>query len=160
MGENKSKQPRVLVVDDERSVADMIVGYLSEAGYLARAVYSGKEALRVFKAGGFQVVITDLKMPGFDGLSLIAALKKIDNNAVIILISGCGAINNVARAIQLGAYDFIAKPFNREDLIPAVLRAADHHALSAQHRRYKRRLILLAATLPLWFLLGYFIVKI
>ena len=82
------KEARILVVDDEKQVADVLVDYLSNLGYQTVAAYSGYDALSKFKDGDFQLIITDLKMPEMDGMELLDAAKRLDKRVVVVVITG------------------------------------------------------------------------
>ena len=110
------KEARILVVDDEKQVADVLVDYLSNLGYQTVAAYSGYDALSKFKDGDFQLIITDLKMPEMDGMGLLEVVKGWDKRAMVIVITGYGTIESAVEAIKKGAYDFIPKPFKMEEL--------------------------------------------
>jgi DNA-binding NtrC family response regulator len=156
----KLENAPVLVVDDDRDLADVIVTYLARRGYRAVAAYSGKEALSLFKPGAFHLVLTDLKMPDIGGIALMNELKKRDKRVVVMLMTGYGSLDAAVQAIQEGAYDFISKPFKMDEIEVLIHRAAEQYALSAQLRRYRKWVLLLTASLPLWFLFGYWIVKL
>jgi len=106
---------RILVVDDDKELADGLVEHLSNLGYAAKAAYSGREGLNKFENGDFQLVITDLKMPDMDGMELLEAVKARDKQAVVIVITGYGTIESAVKAIRKGAYDFMAKPVKMKE---------------------------------------------
>ena len=149
-----------MVVDDDRDIADTIVSYLSRLGYPATAAYSGKDALSLFRPGAFHLVLSGLKLLDLDGLALLESLKNRDKRVVVILISGGGTIDAAVQAIHKGAYDFIPKPLKMDEMAPLIQRGAEQYALSAQLQRYKKYVLILSASLPLWLLLGYWIVRL
>ena len=145
---------KILVVDDDKELADGLVESLSQLGYQAAAAYGGREALTRFEQGAFQLVITDLKMPEMDGMELLEAVKARDKQAVVMVITGYGTIESAVKAIRNGAYDFITKPIKMEELGVIIDRALERHALSKQLGVFKGLTLALIISVPLWLILG------
>ncbi|MBW1741425.1 MAG: response regulator [Deltaproteobacteria bacterium] len=144
----------ILVVDDDKELADGLVDYLSGLGYFVAAAYSGQEGLKKFENGAFQLVITDLKMPDMDGMALLEAVKTQDNQAVVIVITGYGTVESAVKAIKKGAYDFINKPVEMQSLEVVINRALERHELSKQLSVFKGLTLALIISVPLWLILG------
>ncbi|QQG66547.1 sigma-54-dependent transcriptional regulator [Desulfobulbus oligotrophicus] len=139
--------PKILVVDDEQ---DMLV-FLSKmlvkkCGYVVMSAASGEEALTNVQAESPDVVLTDIKMPGMDGLALLQRLCASDPTMTIILMTGHGTIEMAVRALKDGAYDFVEKPFDNEHILQTIRRAVErtrllreniqlHHQLSGHDHR-------------------------
>ena len=149
------KEARILVVDDEKQVADVLVDYLSNLGYQTVAAYSGYDALSKFKDGDFQLIITDLKMPEMDGMGLLEVVKGWDKRAMVIVITGYGTIESAVEAIKKGAYDFIPKPFKMEELEIIVNRALERHALFRDLGVFRGLTLALIISVPVWLILGF-----
>ncbi len=115
----------ILVIDDEKVVADMLVEWLNGEGYNAVAAYGGAEGLRAFDTGNFAIVITDFVMPEVDGMEVLETVRRIDRHAVAIMVTGYGTIEAAVKAIQYGAYDFIEKPIQFEVLKIVLNRALE-----------------------------------
>ena len=145
---------RILVVDDDKELADGLVEHLSNLGYLGTAAYSGREGLNKFENGAFQLVITDLKMPDMDGIELLEAVKAQDEQAVVMVISGYATIESAVKAIKKGAYDYITKPVKMEELEVIIDRALERHAMSKQLGVFKGLTLALIISVPLWLILG------
>jgi len=145
---------RILVVDDEKQLADVLVEYLTNLGYQAVAAYGGHEALSKFEQGDFQLIITDLKMPDMDGMKLLEAAKSLDKRVVVVVITGHGTIESAVEAIKKGAYDFIPKPFNMEELEIIINRALERHALFRDLGVFRGMTLALVISVPLWLILG------
>ena len=96
------KEARILVVDDDKVLADLLVEHLSKLGFQASPAYGGREALTRFEQGDFQLVITDLKMPEMDGMELLDAVKELDGRVMIMVITGYGTIESAVAAIKKG----------------------------------------------------------
>jgi DNA-binding NtrC family response regulator len=98
--------PQILVVDDDARLADNLVEYLTRLGYSARAVYNGKQGLAAFEQGDFKVVITDLMMPEMNGMAMLQAVRKLDPDALVIMLTGYGTVESAVKAIKSGAIYF------------------------------------------------------
>ncbi len=120
---NDREHPHVLVVDDQADMAALIADSLVDHGYVALAAYSGSEALEVLRTERVDAVITDLTMPRVDGLEVLRASQRLDPKRPVILMTGFGAIDSALQAFEVGAYQYILKPF-RMDTLAAVLRKA------------------------------------
>jgi len=123
------KEARILVVDDDRQLADTLTEFLTKLGYQAATAYGGREGLDKFEQGDFQLVITDLMMPEMDGMELLSAVRRINNRTMVIMVTGYGTIVSAVGAIKKGAYDYISKPFKMEELGIIVKRALEKHTV-------------------------------
>jgi len=149
----KKEDANILVVDDDRGMADTLVEYLSQLGYSATAAYGGREGLSRFEGGDFQLVITDLMMPEMDGMVLLETIKRLDSRAMVIVVTGYGTIESAVGAIQKGAYDFIPKPFKMEELKIIVERAMERHTIRRQLSMFRGLILALIISVPLWLIL-------
>ena len=120
---------RVLVVDDDPGMRDGMALSLKRAGYFAEQARGGEEALRMIRPGSYDAVVTDLRMPGMDGLQLTARLKAVDPTLPVLLITAFGSLDTAREAMRLGAFDYLSKPFSPEELTTALAKAlkADGH---------------------------------
>jgi len=125
----EKQNARILVVDDDKHLADNLVEYLVKLGYQATAAYGGREAVSHFEKEGFHLVITDLMMPEMSGLEVLEAVKALDPQVIVLVITGYGTIESAVAAIKKGAYDFIPKPFKMNELEVVIGRALERHAL-------------------------------
>ena len=114
---------RILVVDDDAALRTVLVGLLGQAGYEARAVESAERALEVVGSAPVDLVVTDVRMPGMDGLGLLSALGKSAPDLPVVVITAHGTVPMAVEAMKLGAKDFLLKPFDREEVIATVSRA-------------------------------------
>ena len=110
----------VLLAEDERSIAVTLRDALAEAGHKVLVVADGREALRELRARPHDLLITDIRMPGMDGISLLKAARQLDPAPEVIVITGHGTIESAVEAIRHGAYDYVLKPFLNEDLLRKV----------------------------------------
>ena len=154
------KDVKILVVDDDKVLADNLVEYLSKLGYLSASAYGGREGLATFEQGDFQLVITDLKMPEMDGIELLDAVKAQDSRVMVMVITGYSTIESAVEAIKKGAYDYIPKPFKMEELEVIVSRALDRHTLFRQLGVFRRLTLALIISVPFWLILGIVLARV
>jgi two-component system response regulator AtoC len=126
-------RPHVLVVDDDLAMCNFLRTFLTDRGYHAITVGNAEEAVKRYHAERPAAVILDVVMPGtMDGLDALAALKKIDREVPIIVLSGQGRTTTVVQAMKLGAADFVSKPFNEADLEVPLANALKQRQLSRE----------------------------
>jgi len=148
------EKARILVIDDDREVANVLVSYLTRMGYEASAAYLGAEGIERFESGDFQMVITDMKMPDMDGMEVLSTVKSIDKNAVVLVITGYATIDSAVEAIKAGAYDFISKPVDLKALEVIVNRALERHTLFRRLGMFRGLTLALIVSVPVWLILG------
>ena len=113
----------ILLVDDERDFVEMLSLRLTDAGHRVRAAYNGQQALKILDEAGqerwpeIDVVILDIKMPGMDGIETLKQLKKKHAVVEVILLTGHGAVDSAVEGLKSGAFDYLLKPADFEDLI-------------------------------------------
>lgn len=117
----------ILVVDNDAHLADELLVYLQKLGYQGIAAHGSREALIKFRKGEFHLVITDLKMPEIDGMQLLEIIKTMDQQVIVVVISGFGTFNGALEALKKGAFDFIPKPFKLQQLKAIVAKALKQH---------------------------------
>ena len=100
----------ILVVDDEPNVLSTIQAILQHEGYVVDACGDGAAALRAIRERHYDLVLTDLKMPGVDGLAVLAEVRRQAPETVTVMMTGYGSIDSALEAIQLGAYEYLLKP--------------------------------------------------
>ena len=119
---------RVLLVEDEQTLADIIADTLSEKDFTVTVAYNGVEGLRAFDRERPQVVVTDIMMPGMDGLSLVAELRRRDPSVPILFLSARSAAEDVVRGFEAGGNDYLRKPFAMSELIVRLRALAGRQA--------------------------------
>jgi CheY-like chemotaxis protein len=112
----EKKKGKVLVLDDERIVLESVSRILEEENYDVRTARSGDEAVDILKEGGFDVLITDLKMPGTSGLQAMEAMVDVDPDLSMIVVTAYSTVDSAVQAMKLGAVDYIKKPFTPDQL--------------------------------------------
>jgi two-component system response regulator PilR (NtrC family) len=129
MPETRIREPvrpgRIIVVDDEPSMRKVLAAALGTEGHEVRTTDDGAEALKLYAAGGWDLVIQDLRMPKMDGLELLGRLKELDPQACVVVITAFGTWDTAVEAMRLGAYDYIKKPFDNDHLRSVVVKALD-----------------------------------
>ncbi|MCK4507391.1 MAG: sigma-54-dependent Fis family transcriptional regulator, partial [Desulfuromonadales bacterium] len=125
---------RILIVDDEDGMRRLLGRVLTREGYETSTVGSGAEALRLVANERFDLVVTDIKMPEMDGLQLLEELKEFEPSLPIIVMTAYGTIENAVQALRFGAYDYIAKPFETDEIKLTVAKALERERLLAENR--------------------------
>jgi two-component system NtrC family sensor kinase len=133
----------ILVVDDEPGVVATCVRTLSRSGYVARGVGDSDSALHQLTQEVFDLLLTDIRMPGRDGLELLALAKELDPHLSVVMITGYGTMEHALRAIRLGAQGFLLKPFDPDELVEAVQDTLSRRALMRDSLRLQTLLPLL-----------------
>lgn len=124
---------KVLVVDDKEMMRDSVATILARKGYSTVAAASGKAALERMAKKRPDLVLTDLQMPGMSGLELLEAIRAIDEDVPVIIMTAYGSIENAVEAMRDGAYDYVTKPFSGDELTIAVARAIEHASLRREN---------------------------
>lgn len=132
-------KPRILIVDDERNISEVLSDLLSDT-YDCTTAASAEEAIARLQESEFNLVISDITMPGMSGLDMLPQLKKIAPNTVVIMISGVQTVESAIGALRLGAFDYLMKPFDLRQVEAVVQRALEHHELLAAKQRYENHL--------------------
>jgi len=131
--------PRILIVDDEVEITEILADLLSEDYECLRAA-SAEEALAHLHETEFQLVISDITMPGMSGLDMIPHVKALSADTVVVMISGMQTVESAIGALRLGAFDYLMKPFDLRQVEAVVKRALEHHDLVVAKRRYENHL--------------------
>ncbi len=132
---------RIIVVDDETAVRDMVCSFLSQAGYECLPVNSGREALAILRStDGISIVLSDLIMEGMDGLTLLAKMRQEHPEIPVVMVTAVHDISVALAAIRNGAYDYLLKPFEREQLLAMVRRALETRRLRLENVAYQTKL--------------------
>lgn len=147
----------VLIVDDDDSFATAVGRILKEFGHASQRAVDGQEGLAKFHEGAFDVVIADLKMPRMGGIEFIREVKKIDRDAVIMVVTGYADLSSAVETITLGAYDYVEKPVEVEKFRAALDRGFEKRRLLSKLRFAKGAIWTISISIPLWLILGIII---
>jgi signal transduction histidine kinase len=134
------KEKTILLVDDEEDIRDVLGISLSDIGYNVHAVENGEEAILLFKKINPAIVLTDIKMPGMDGIELLRKVKHENPDTEVIMITGHGDMNLAIKSLKYEATDFITKPINVDALEIALKRANDRMIMKRRLREYTENL--------------------
>ena len=132
-------EPRLLIVDDEAPQLRALCDTLGLEGYAANGFSSPQQALAQLQPGQYELLMTDLKMPGMDGIELIAAARAIDPSLGAIVMTGHGTIDTAVEAMKAGAHDYILKPFKLNAILPVLVRALDLQRLRRENAILQER---------------------
>ncbi len=127
----------VLVVDDEGAIRYSISKTLQRVGYQVSAAASGEEALEMLSNQSFDVVLTDIRMPGLTGVELLAKIKERAPDSIVILMTGYASLGTAVESLRLGAHDYLIKPSSSQDIRQSVARG-----LERAHNLQRRRMLL------------------
>jgi DNA-binding NtrC family response regulator len=122
-------KPRILVVDDEPVVRESLHAWFTEGDYPVDIAASAAEALQMLQASSWDILVSDIKMPGMDGLELQQEVKKIAPHMTIIFMTAYASMDTAVQAIKEGAYDYVTKPLDPDDLEQIINRAAERQLL-------------------------------
>ena len=131
---------RILVVDDEANILEALDKVLSKEGHEVATAPNGRAALELLRRQPFDVMITDLRMPGMTGEDLLKAAKTLTPEVEVVVMTAYGTVENAVEAMKLGAYDFIAKPLKRAAIVAAVRKALDKARLVAENSELRAQL--------------------
>jgi len=132
--------PTILVVDDEKPNRTTLRRILAKEGYDVEEAASGRDALELLRSRDTALLLTDLKMPGMDGVELLRATQVVSPDTEVVLMTAYGTVETAVESMKEGAYDFLTKPLKRHDLLRAVRKALEKRSLVAENRALRARL--------------------
>ena len=137
---NNKPQERILVADDEPSLRELLTELLTDEGYTVDSVATGAEVLeRLQSDTRYDLLLLDLRMPQIDGLQLLERLRSEGEDIPVIMMTAHGTSSSAIRAMQMGAYDYLPKPFDNDEVLVVVKRLFEHQALASRVRALERR---------------------
>jgi two-component system response regulator AtoC len=131
---------RVLLADDERAIAITLADDLGRAGFAVKTASDGNEARALFDGDAFDVVVTDLNMPGLTGLQLLDHVKHAKRPAEVIIITGYGTIDSAVDAMRMGAFDYVLKPFNNDEILEKLRKIEEFRRLRNENEELREAL--------------------
>ena len=132
------KRTHILVVDDEEIVRESLRGWLEKDGYSVSVAESGAAALDQLRAAAHSILLVDLKMPGMDGLELLAQVKKLQRESVVVIMTAYATVESAVAAMKDGAYDYLVKPFDPEELSQVVKKIVERQSLMRENALLRR----------------------
>ena len=124
--------PRILVIDDDHAVRESVARILRSAGHTVDAAHNGEDGFELARPNTYDVILSDLKMPGMSGLEVLAQLRAHRVDSTFIIMTGFGTVESAVEAMRLGAVDFMQKPFFRDEILLRVKAAVDRRQLVRQ----------------------------
>jgi two-component system response regulator AtoC len=131
---------KILIVDDEPNMLHMLSAVLQQDGFDPYTAETGHKALELISAGNFDFILTDVRMPGMDGLQLLENIRQRGIDVIVIVMSAYGNIELALEAIRKGAYDYISKPFKTDEVVLTLRKASERERLRREVVRLRRRL--------------------
>ena len=150
----------ILIVDDEQDILDTLPEVLNKWGHKTYVARNGVEALQVFEQNSIDFVVTDIKMPEMDGMELLTKITEIDKQCMVIFLTGYPSLDSAITAMRAGAYDYLVKPVNIDELKLRIERGLERkeHLKSLPLLRGMNWALLLS--IPLWLVLGIILAKL
>jgi len=134
------KRVKILVIDDDESLRRVLEYNLAQEGYAVLTASSGEQGLDLLKKEGADLVVTDVRMAGMDGLQVLAEVRKVDLNIQVIILTAFGTIEMAVEAMKAGAFHYISKPFNRDELKLTIKKALQLKALERENVALRQEL--------------------
>ena len=131
----------ILIVDDEESVRDSLYNWFTDDGYHVKCAENAKEALSILEKEDFCIILADLKMPGMDGLELLRRIKSLDKECIVIVMTAFATVDTAVKALKDGAYDYVTKPFDPDDLSHLVRNASKQIQLRKENEDLKNKVL-------------------
>lgn len=131
------KKISILVVDDEASVRDSLYNWFKEDGYQVECAESAKVALAILESESYDIILADIKMPGMDGLEMLRRIKALKKDSIIIVMTAFATVDTAVQALKDGAFDYVTKPFDPDDLSHLVRNASKQIALVEENENLK-----------------------
>ncbi len=135
MAENIS----ILIVDDEESVRDSLYNWFREDGYTVECAENAKKALHMLEDREFDIILADIKMPGMDGMEMHRRIRALNKDSVVIIMTAFASVDTAVQALKDGAYDYVTKPFDPDDLSHLIRNAAAQIALRSENEALRSR---------------------
>lgn len=131
----------ILIVDDEESVRDSLYNWFIEDGYRVESAENAKKALTILESDQFDIILADIKMPGMDGLEMLRRIKSIKPEAIVIVMTAFATVDTAVKALKDGAYDYVTKPFDPDDLTHLIRNATNQISLIDENETLKKKVI-------------------
>ncbi len=129
----------ILIVDDEESVRDSLCNWFIEDGYTVECAENAKRALQMIEEKEFDIILADIKMPGMDGMEMHRRIKTLNRESIVIIMTAFASVDTAVQALKDGAFDYITKPFDPDDLSHLIRNAAAQISLKSENEALKRR---------------------
>jgi DNA-binding NtrC family response regulator len=138
-----AKKISILIVDDEESVRDSLYNWFIEDGYHVECAEDAKKALSMLQSESFHIILADIKMPGMDGLEMLKRIKSLKSDAIVIIMTAFATVDTAVQALKDGAFDYVTKPFDPDDLSHLIRNASKQISLTEENEILKDKVTLL-----------------
>jgi len=133
----------ILIVDDEDSVRDSLYNWFIEDGYHVECAESAMTALKILESESFDIILADIKMPGMDGLEMLRRIKVLKADSIVIVMTAFATVDTAVQALKDGAFDYVTKPFDPDDLSHLIRNASKQIALAEENENLRNRVVTL-----------------
>lgn len=134
------KNHSILIIDDEEVQRNILLGYLEKKGFKVYSANSGSQAIKIINEELIDIVLSDYKMPVMSGIDILSKVSQINPEIVFVIITAYGSIENAVNAMHLGAYDYLTKPINLDELDLLIERIIDHKILKSENEALKKQI--------------------
>ncbi len=131
----------ILIVDDEESVRDSLYNWFIDDGYHVECAENAKQALSILESQSFDIILADIKMPGMDGLEMHRRIKSLNKDAIVIIMTAFASVSTAVQALKDGAYDYITKPFDPDDLSHLIRNATSQVSLKQENEALRNSVV-------------------
>ncbi len=138
-----AKKISILIVDDEESVRDSLYNWFIEDGYRVECAEHARKALTLLESDQFDIILADIKMPGMDGLEMLRRIKAIKPDSIVIVMTAFATVDTAVKALKDGAYDYVTKPFDPDDLTHLIRNATKQISLEDENENLRKKVITL-----------------
>ncbi|HPE75619.1 MAG TPA: sigma-54 dependent transcriptional regulator [Draconibacterium sp.] len=135
------KKISILIVDDESSVRDSLYNWFMEDGYHVAVAEDARKALMILESESFDIVLSDIKMPGMDGLQMLSRIKAIKKDTIVIMMTAFATVDTAVQALKDGAFDYVTKPFDPDDLSHLIRNATKQISLMEENEILKEKVV-------------------
>ncbi len=136
-----TKKVSILIVDDEESVRDSLYNWFVEDGFRVECAENARKALTILESDQFDIILADIKMPGMDGLEMLRRIRTIKNDSIVIVMTAFATVDTAVKALKDGAYDYVTKPFDPDDLTHLIRNATKQISLVEENETLKQKVI-------------------
>lgn len=136
-----AKKISILIVDDEESVRDSLYNWFIEDGYQVECAENAKKALSILEADNYDIILADIKMPGMDGLEMLKRIKALRKESIVIVMTAFATVDTAVQALKDGAFDYVTKPFDPDDLSHLIRNASKQIALIEENEILKEKVV-------------------
>jgi DNA-binding NtrC family response regulator len=136
-----AKKISILIVDDEESVRDSLYNWFIEDGYHVECAENAKKALSMLENESFDIILADIKMPGMDGLEMLRRIKLLKSDSIVIVMTAFATVDTAVQALKDGAFDYVTKPFDPDDLSHLIRNASKQIVLSEENENLRQKVV-------------------